>query len=159
MHPSKVTLLVATILVNVCLWTQYVIMRPRSSDFGAITSDGTRIYTLTAASIAYACNLAFVGLVLATPFSKISTGNVDTITASVASYYRLQLAFLPLVRASLRGNASKVWVQGLLILCTVPLAVAAIAAMQTKSAPLIALGILPLLHATVNDAVLYGGCF
>ena len=160
MHPSQVTLLVVTAIVNICLWSEYAYMRPRASDFGAIQSNRVRVYTLSAAAVAYVCNLVFIGMVVAAPISKKMTrAHVDTITSATTVYYLLQLLFLPLVRASLKGATSKVWVQSLLLLCILPLAVIATVAMQTRSAALIALSLVSLLHATVNDAVLYGGSF
>ena len=157
MHPSQVTLLVVFLVVNACLWVEYAAMRPTVGDFGAITNDGARVYMLVAAAVAYLCNIAFVGLVVAS--KGVSPAHVDTVTVSVAVYYVLQLAFLPLVRASLKGAIGKVWARGVLALCVLPLVAITIVALQTKHAALVALSFVPLLHATVNDAALYGGLF
>lgn len=159
MHPSQITLVVVSTVVNVMLWIEYAVMRPRARDFGAVTGGGMRAYMLTTAAIAYLCNLAYIGLIAAAPPKTLSTAQFDTITGAVAVYYMLQLLFLPLVRSSLQSSTSKVWAQGLLVLCIAPMAVLAIAAVQSKNAALIALSIVPLLHVTVNDAVLYGGLF
>ena len=159
MHPSQITLLVVSIVVNVCLWVEYAVMRPRGSDFGAVAG-GMRVYMLAAAAVAYACNLAFIGLVAAAPIGRLKASQVDTVTVATAVYYVLQLAFLPLVRASLKNNnASKFWVQSVLVLCILPMAVMAIVAMQTKNPALIGLSAIPLVHVALNDAVLFGGAF
>lgn len=159
MHPSQITLLVVSIVVNVCLWVEYAVMRPSGRDFGAVRGE-MRVYMLTAAAIAYACNVAYVGLVVAAPLKRLKASQVDTVTVATVVYYVLQLAFLPLVRASLKNDeVSKFWVQSVLLLCIIPMAVLAIVAMQAKNPALIALSIIPLLHVTVNDAVLFGGMF
>lgn len=151
--------MVVTIVVNVSLWVEYAAMRPHSRDFGSVKGS-IRVYMLVAAAVAYACNLAYVGLVVAAPLERLKATQVDTITIATAVYYLLQLAFLPLVRASLKGNGvSKFWVQSVLVLCILPMAVLAVVAVQTKNPALIALSLVPLLHVTVNDAVLFGGMF
>lgn len=159
MHPSQITLLTVTVVVNVCLWAEYAVMKPNGRDFGAVRG-GMRLYMLAAAAVAYACNLAYVGLVTAAPLNGLKVSQVDAVTVATAVYYALQLAFLPLVRASLKNSdVSKFWVQSVLVLCILPMAVLAIVAMQSKNSALIALSIIPLLHVTINDAVLFGGMF
>jgi hypothetical protein len=158
MHPSHITLLVVTIVVNLCLWAEYAVMNPHNRDFGAVKG-GMRVYMLLAAAVAYACNLAYIGLVAAAPLKRLKQSQVDAVTVATAVYYVLQLAFLPLVRVSLKSGVSKFWVQSVLLLCILPMAVLAIVAVQIQNPALIALSTISLLHVTINDAVLFGGMF
>ena len=65
MTPSETALLAVTVALNGVLWAQYAAMGIREQDFGDVRHSGTRVYMLAAASVAYACLLAFVGGVVA----------------------------------------------------------------------------------------------
>ena len=159
MHRSQLRLLVVAVIANVCLWVEYSAMHPRGGDFGAIHNNGIRVYMLTAAGIAYLCNIVYIGLVTMSHMKRGLPEHVNTVTTATAVYFVLQLAFLPLVRASLGGSIGKIWVRILLSCCIVPLAIMSIIAVQSRNVTLIILSMIPLLHATVNDAALYGGLF
>ena len=154
MRTEALALIAATVVLNVALWASYATLGLRATDFGAVP-EGARIYFLAFALIAYIANIAFISILAAD-----GTGEEqNAATACVLVYYVLQLAFIPLVRASQSGACSPNWVRALLLVCVLPVAVLAGIAVRARRALLSALGILVSLHVLVNDAVLYGFLF
>lgn len=148
----RTALLLTTAILNVVLWLSYVRLRVSMRDFGNVRPS-LRQYMLVSAGLAYACNLAFV--VMLAMDRRASTSALAVATACVASYYTLQLLFVPSVRGVARGM-SRNYTRALLIACVVPVVVLAGLAVRMRSLLLSILGLLVVLHVTVNDAILYG---
>lgn len=159
MHSPHINLLIISILVNVCVWTQYAVMKVRPTDFGAIRSNRLRMYLLVTAAVEYVSKLSFVAIIAASTPDEVSPTNTSITTVAIAAYYMLLLGFLPLVRASLKGSLSKGWVQGLLALCILPSVAMLFVALQVESTVLLVLSIVSLVHVAVNDSIIYAGRF
>lgn len=148
MTPAALALVLTTASLNVVLWLSYAVLRLSERDFGRV-SGGWRAYLLGAAAVAYACNLAFVALLA----QRAPPMTLAVATVCVASYYGLQLLFVPFLRLASRAST-----RALLALCVVPMVV--LAGLGVTQGPLLAtLGVLVALHVTVNDAILYGFTF
>lgn len=153
---ARTSLVATTVVVNLALWSSYAMLKVGRRDFGA-TPKHLRMYLLVAALVAYAANLAFVGLLCAK--DDVPASSIWVATACVAVYYALQLGFVPLVRSSARGRTAKNWVRALLIACVVPMTVLAGIGVESGSAVVAALGIVAVAHVLINDAVLFGFLF
>ena len=156
MPRAQLALLLATLVVNAALWVSYVSLKLRPSDFGRVP-DSMRLYALATAGIAYVCNLAFVGLLCAR--DRVPTSSVYLALACVVAYYALQLGFVPLVRAAVRGDASRWLVRALLLACVLPISILAGIGVELKDVRLATLGVVTALHVMVNDAIIFGFLF
>jgi hypothetical protein len=149
-----------TAVLNAALWLSYAVTGVHSADFGRVPA-ALHAYLLVAAAVAYACNLATVGL-LARDARAIGAVDVHIATACVAVYYTLQLGFVPLVRAAVAGRLSRNWVRALLLAAAAPMAV--LAGLGVKHAPhsgplLPALSLTAAAHVLLNDFAVYGYLF
>jgi hypothetical protein len=157
MRTSKLILAATTVASNVALWTSYAAMKPDvRSDFGNVPNQ-LRGYLLIGAAVSFLCLLAFVGVLL----TRENDSNVKLIFVSInlVVYYALQMAFLPLVRASTQGGASKWVVRWLLLACVVPITAVAAIGVEARDARLSLFGLTAAAHTFVNDAMLYGFLF
>lgn len=154
---SRTALVGLTIATNVALWWSYVALGANADDFGSMRSPGMQRYLLVAASVAYICLLAVVGLLATT--DAASTMQVWSAAGCVTVFTLLQLAFLPAVRAHVRGARSKNWARGVLLSATLPITVLAGICLLTRKPLLIGLSIAVVLHVVFNDALLYGFSF
>ena len=154
MSPEAVTLVGATVAVNLVLWVSYAMLGLRPTDFGGVPG-GAQAYFLGAALVAYVANLVFIGMLAA----KGTGAEQNVATACVLVYYVLQVGFIPLVRASQSGACSPNLVRALLLACVIPISVLAGLAVRAKRTVLSVLGIVTALHVLVNDAILYGFLF
>ena len=101
--PTPAAILVGvTVVVNALLWTSYAVTRPDATDFGNAPSS-MHTYMLVMAALAYAANLASLGLLAAD--ARTSAADLYALSQWTALYYGLQLAFIPSVRAAVRGDA------------------------------------------------------
>ena len=144
--------MVTTVVVNLALWVGYAVTGLRKSDFGNVPGKA-QLYFLISAALAYVANLVFIAMLAKKPESHLYAAAV-----CVGVYYILQLAFVPLVRASQNGRSAN-WVRSLLLMCIIPIAVLAGIAVLTRELVLVTLGVFVALHVVVNDAILFGYLF
>ena len=157
--PTPAAILVGvTVVVNALLWTSYAVTRPDATDFGNAPSS-MHTYMLVMAALAYAANLASLGLLAAD--ARTSAADLYALSQWTAPYYGLQLAFIPSVRAAVRGDASRGWTRLLLVACVVPIVEIALLAWRSdaSSTTLRILCVFVVLHVALNDALLYGYSF
>ena len=101
-----------------------------------------------------------VYLLLHYAFDPLPDLQMWALVACSSVYFALQLAFFPLLRASMRGEAPRNAVRLLLAAACVPLvAIATISLSSSDSALLGVFSVFPALHAIVNDAALFGVLF
>jgi len=153
----RALLVSGAIVLNIGLVCQYITMRAGVSDFGNISSAALQKYLLVTAAVANICILTYVARVCF--LADVTQKTLLSVTGAVFVYYILQFLFLPLTRASLRGSWSKAWVRLLLCACVVPLSFLAYVTAHMGHVELVVLSVVPLCHACVNDALVYGVLF
>ena len=132
------------IVVNLILIGSYFYTGLSTTDFGK-TPKYLHGYMLVSALVAYALNLVYV-----LRFQDASA--FQELAIYVASYYLLQLLFIPLVRQRKR-NAVRL----LLLICTFPIAaMVSLAKLQRKD---VLISTFVLAHVFVNDFLLYSFLF
>lgn len=157
MRTSKLILASTTVAANVALWTSYAVMKPDvTSDFGNVPNR-LRRYLLISAIVTFICILASVGVLLSRDDDSDAT--LIFVSINLVVYYVLQMAFLPLVRASTQGGASKWVVRWLLFACIVPITAVAAIGVKAQDPRLSVFGLTAAVHTLVNDAILYGFLF
>lgn len=143
------------------LGASYWIVRPTRADFGNVPR-ALHAEMLACAAVAL---LLLVGALLYFVATPLAPMQMWALVACVAVYFALQLAFFPVLRAALRGDVSRVAVRALLIAAVLPLVVIATLSLLAAYDSLLvhvvvgACASIPVLHAVVNDAVLYGVLF
>ena len=156
MKTCKLSLLLGTLIVNIALWLTYILLRVDSGDFGSFPPH-LQLYSLVCFGVSYACNLAFLAVMLQKKTIPDQTYYVAL--SCVLLYYILQLGFIPSVRATTRRRASKWIVRSLLLLCVLPVSILAGIGVESKDWTLSVLGLIVVLHVCLNDAILYGFLF
>lgn len=172
---SQHLLAYTTLVVNVALGLSYLRTGVRTSDFGRVPVE-LHAYLLVMAALAFACILVYVVL-LVRRVDVVRPTDYLVATACVALYYVLQMAFLPLVRASTVAAApasplppsssstavtlSRVWVRALLGLCVPPMVVLAWLGVRYghDEPALPVLGLFVTGHVFINDFAIYGFLF
>lgn len=156
MRNCKLSLLLGSLVVNFALWLTYALLRVDSRDFGSFPPPLQR-YSLVCAAGSYACNLAFLAVMLRTETIPDQTYYVAL--ACVLLHYLLQIGFIPSVRATTRRGGSKWIVRSLLLLCVLPVSILAGIGVESSDWTLSVLGLIVVLHVCLNDAILYGFLF
>ena len=156
------SILVATGTSAVALGAAYTLQRPTAADFGRVPHS-LRVEMLVGAAVSL---LITVGLLVHVGLLASPIGVLEQWAAcgALVAYTALQIAFLPLARAAMRGSVPRSAVRVLLAVAVVPLLVLLVVAVRSATTPVEAvvlggLASVPVLHAIVNDAVLYGALF
>lgn len=148
----RTTISLASSVLTFCLLLlSYFKTGATRNDFGNVPQN-LHVYMLVMAAVATVC--LWILLVRVYTTDKDDDGRFG-VYASV--YFVLQLGFIPSVRWANRGN-SKVPMQFLLLLCTIPMALL-FGSVRDDDAVGWALAGFVFFHVVVNDAILYGYLF
>tara|TARA_Y100000748_G_scaffold300076_1_gene297979 strand:+ start:752 stop:1246 length:495 start_codon:yes stop_codon:yes gene_type:complete len=164
MQPAHAALLGTTLGGSALLGASYVAARPSASDWGRVPA----IYHTPMLVSAALAVLALVGVLLY--FSMLGGDRRMTwvLVGAAVGFFALQLAFLPLVRAALRGAVPRWTVTALLAATVVPTLVVAYVAITSTTpsatrqwvrAVVVLASLFAALHTIVMDAVLFGILF
>ncbi len=156
-------IMLSVVTTQIALWTSYYFFFNQNNvNFESLwgnTPQTFRTYLLISAAVAYAMNLFL--LVRLAMDNNLDQPQQWTISACVCAYYIAQLFFLPLTNLAVKKQIPKGVVTILLVLCVIPFVVlTGVVTKHNSNDPVnLIFAFLPLLHVTINDAIMFGFLF